>query len=237
MKLRALVLVTLPFALLDSTTNAQGTVQLYFDNDCTRPNGASISLIPYGCLPTLKAVAIAALSLPFCATGQPMLFISDVLQCKQPSLGPIVNSGNVGDCLYLPSGSGIASAAFMCVGDSINTPIIPPATSKTAPSSLSVISPILSTPTRIITASTGSVPSQPSLPSSSSETTAPSTGMSLSDRIALGCGLGIGLPSLLVAILTWYYKHQDRRRQRVMPRLRLVPHDGPPPPYELHVRY
>jgi hypothetical protein len=223
-------LVALGLALLNATASAQGassqgSVQLYSDSDCTKPSGTTIMLAVNTCLPSIQVAGIAAVSFPSCASGKPLLYISDYDQCMAPSVSQSVSSGNINDCLYFITGSYIGSAAFVCVGDVTTiSDSQPAAATETTPEYTTTSTPTISTTT--------SAP-QPS----SGQGAGGSSGLPLSDKIALGLGIGFGLPTLIVGFLAWYYNYLDRQEQLVRPRLRLVPHDGPPPPYELHVRY
>jgi hypothetical protein len=220
-------LVALGLALLNATASAQGSVQLYSDSGCTKPSGKTTPLAVNTCLPSIQAAGIAAISFPLCESGKPFLFISDHDQCNTPpSVSPPVSSGNINDCLFFATGSYISAAAFVCVEDITTiSDSQPAAATETTPESTTTSTPAISTTTT----------SAPQLSSGQGE--GGSNGLSLSDKIALGIGIGFGLPTLVVGILAWYYNYLERHEQSVRPRLRLVPHDGPPPPYELHVRY
>jgi len=223
-------LVALGLALLNATASAQGAsaqgyVQLYSDSGCKEPSGTTIPLAVNSCLSSIQAAGIAAVSFPPCESGNPTLFISDYDMCQTPSILPPVSSRNINDCLFFATGSYIGSAGFVCVRDITTiSNSQPAAVTETTPESTITSTPAISTTT--------SAP-QPS----SGQRAGSSNGLSLSDKIALGIGIGFGLPTLVVGFLAWYYNYLDRQEQLVRPRLRLVPHDGPPPPYELHVRY
>jgi hypothetical protein len=223
-------LAALGLALLNATASAQGAsaqgyVQLYSDSGCTKPSGTTIPLAVNICLPSIQAAGIAAVSFPPCESGKPILFISDYDQCRAPSVSQPSSSGNINDCLSFATGSYIGSAAFVCVGDITTiSDSQPAAATETTPKS---------TTTSTLAINTTTPAPQPS----SGQGAGGPNGLSISDRIALGIGIGFGLPTLVVGFLAWYYKYKERREQSVQPRLRLVPHDGPPPPYELHVRY
>ncbi len=98
-----------------STADTEGSIQLYSDGDCTAKGGGPI-LTPHDlCIETNQTSSIYAISLPSCPNGHPVLYISDEESCREPSIQPGAQSGNVGDCLFLPTGSGIGSAAFVCI--------------------------------------------------------------------------------------------------------------------------
>jgi hypothetical protein len=225
MKSSPFVQVSLFSFLLKPVAYAQGSIQVYLDDDCTDPTGAAISLRAGVCYNTDQAVAVAALSLPPCASGQPILTISDYSDCERPSITPLVSSGNIGDCLSFPTGSDIGSAAFQCVGEITTVPDSPPDTISSSNPPVSIhASSTATTPAAITHSST-----QPSQSSSSS-----SGGLGISDKIALGCGIGLGLPALFFAALTWWNNWWEIRESRTHPQLHFIPPHiqlGDPPPY------
>jgi hypothetical protein len=249
-----LVHVSLFFVLLKSVTYAQGSIQPYLDDDCTDSTGTAISLVAGVCQNIDQAVAIAAVSLPPCASGRPILTISDYSDCERPSISPVVSSGNIGDCLFFPTGSYIGSAAFQCVGDITTVPDSPPPdTTSSSENPTSIHSSSTTTtppleitassdrPVSIHTSSTTATPAaitrsstQPSQSSSSS-----GGGLGISDRIALGCGIGLGLPALFFAALTWWNNWWEIRESRTHPQLHFNPPNiprGDPPPYRYELR-
>jgi hypothetical protein len=248
MKSSPFVQVTIFSFLLKSVTYAQGSIQLYLDDDCTDPTGAAISLGAGVCYNTDQAVAVALVSFPPCASGQPILTISDYSDCERPSITPLVSSGNIGHCLSFPTGSDIGSAAFQCVGEITTVPDSPPDTTPSSnpptsiPSSSTTTTPPLkgtassNPPVSIHTSSTTTTPAaitqsstQPSQSSSSS-----GGGLGISDKIALGCGIGLGLPALFFAALTWWNNWWEIRESRTHPQLHFIPPRiqlGDPPPY------
>jgi hypothetical protein len=230
MKSSALVHVSLFSALLKSLAYAQGSIQLYLDDDCTDSTGASISLMADACYNTDQAVAIAALSLPPCASGRPILTISDYSDCERPSILPLVSSGNIRDCLFFPTGSDIGSAAFQCVREVTTVPDHPSdTTSSPNPPVSTHVSSTTTTPTTIAHGSTQ--PSQSSFPSGG--------GLGLSDKISLGVGIGFGLPAVLFAALAWWNNWWEIREARTHPQLVFNPPNIPrddPPPYRYELR-
>jgi Mid2 like cell wall stress sensor len=216
-----------------SSADTQGSIQLYSDSDCSTTQGAPISRPHDSCIETNQASSIAAISLPSCSSGQPILYISDENNCNRPTIQPAVQSGILGDCLSFPTGSGIGSAAFICINRVITVSDTQPLASQTAAST--TIKPTVSTTTtheaNFWTTSTNA-PDQ-----GASHNAQGSSGLSISDKIALGCGLGIGVPALIFGILTWFNAWDQWREQRRHPPLRLIHGEGlPPPPYELHLR-
>jgi hypothetical protein len=227
----ALIHVSLSFVLLKAFTYAQGSIQLYLNDDCTDPTETAISLMAEACYNTDQAVAIAAVSLPPCASGRSILTISDYSGCERPSILPLVSSGNIGDCLFLSTGSDIGSAAFQCVVEVTTIPDSPPpdTTSSSNPPVSTHISSTTTTPATITHGST-----QPSQSSSSS-----GGGLGISDKIALGCGIGLGLPAVFFAALTWWNNWWEIRESRTHPQLHFNPPNiplGDPPPYRYELR-
>lgn len=232
MNLLSIALSACSFAHI-STADTEGSIQLYSDGDCTTKQGAPI-LTPHDtCIETNQASSISAISLPSCPNGHPLLYISDEDSCHKASIQPAPQSGNVGDCLFFSTGSGIGSAAFVCI-NKVTT------VSDTKPPAPTTLKSIVSTSATFAAESSVTSASSTSATSPGSndgQRTPGFSGLSLSDRIALGCALGLGLPALIFAILTWYNAwDQWREQQRHPPLLRIIPAPGLPPPYELHVR-
>lgn len=232
MNLLSIALSACSFAHI-STADAEGSFQLYSDGDCTTKQGTPI-LTPHDtCIETNQASSISALSLPSCPNGHPVLYISDEESCREPTVQPAAQSGNVGDCLFLPTGSGIGSAAFVCI-EKVTTVSD---TQPPAPTTLKTIVSTSATDAAESSVTSASSASATSPGSNEGQSTPGFSGLSLSDRIALGCALGVGLPALIFAILQWYNAwYQWREQQRHPPLLRIIPAPGLPPPYELHVR-
>jgi hypothetical protein len=172
--------ITIGFVVLSlhrfsCSADTQGFVRVYSNDDCTSSQNTTISLLAGTCLETNQTTAIAIISLPSCPTGQqPRLYISDQEGCGRPSFSPAVSSGSPGECLYLTSGRGIASAAFVC-----NEGPTPGADTSTPGSAI--------TPT-----------AQPL----SGQGSQASSGLSRSDSIALGCAIAFGVPGLILAALS-----------------------------------
>jgi hypothetical protein len=231
MKSSPIVHVSLFSALLKSVTYAQGFIQQYLDDDCKDSTGTAISLAAGVCQNIDQAVAIAVVSLPLCASGRPILTISDYSDCERPSISPAVSSGNIGDCLFFPTGSDIGSAAFQCVGEITTVPDSPPPDT-TSSSNLPASIHTSSTTTTPATITHSSTPPSQSSPSSGG-------GLGISDKIALGCGIGLGLPALFFAALTWWNNWWEIRESRTHPQLHFNPPNiplGDPPPYRYELR-
>jgi hypothetical protein len=212
-----------------SAQDAQGSVQLYSDDGCSGSTGLPISLLTEDCLETDNVTAIAINSLPSCANGSPVLYISDLDKCQKPSFFPLISSDTVGECLFFATGSGIDSVHFDCSAD-YTTALTGQATiSQTVSSSLLIIpaelsaSPTTSSqiPTVEIISAAATTSSAlniiPTAQSSSDHSTDTSSGLSITNKIALGCGIGIGLPAVIFGYLNWRKRGPE-----------------PPPPYSLH---
>jgi hypothetical protein len=211
-----IVFVTLCLSRYSRAGDTPGSVMIYSNDDCTNPHNTPTPLSAGSCLETNQTAAISIVSLPPCATGeQALLYISDQENCGMPSLLPAVSSGTPGECLYLTSGRGIGSAAFVCVGG----------TTTTSGSNDNAVS---QTPAAITTTyDSGTAPTvQPALGQGSSLP----GGLSQSDRIALACAIAFGVPALVLAYLSW------RKRSIIFHHgyVHGEPIDGLPPPYELH---
>lgn len=127
------MMYSLPFTFISililslaSTIIALGAVQLFSDSSCQVPCGSSISLLSKTCRDTNDTAAISAVSLPSRDNGKPILVISDLNECQPPSISPQISSGEVGVCLYFPTGSTIGSAAFIYVGEVTTVSSNPP---------------------------------------------------------------------------------------------------------------
>lgn len=214
-----------------SAQDAQGSVQLYSDDGCSSPTGLPISLLTEDCLETDNVTAIAINSLPSCASGSPVLYISDLDKCQKPSFFPLISSDTVGECLFFATGSGIDSVHFDCSADYTNALTGQATVSQTVPISLLTIPAGLSaSPTTssqiptdgIISAAAAATTSSalnpiPTAQSPPDQSTDTSSGLSLTNMIALGCGIGIGVPALIFGYLNWRKRGPE-----------------PPPPYTLH---
>lgn len=205
----------------DSPSN--GTVQFYSDDTCSQPSETSTSLAVNQCLETNQTSAIAALSFPSCSNDvQAVLYISDQVDCKRPSFWPSASTGDVEHCLTFATGSGIGSAAFVCV-ESVTTVSSGQTSQATSRPD--------STATRPTATSTSSPTEAPEGSSqSSSHASAPSSGLSLSDRVNIAVGVSIGLAALIVGgSAAWYARISAVRPQRA--RWASHANSDPPPPY------
>lgn len=216
MKLLRLALCPLPSLSLSlghpTVDQEQGSVQIYSDSDCTTKNGSPVPLLINTCLPVNESSSISATTLPSCGNGEtPVLTISDQENCGTPSIiEPSISSGSVGKCLFFATGSTIASTAFTCAGESATTSSSHTETGATAP---------------VSTASAAAQPTASSQPTANNGETLPSSSLPIDDRIALGVGIGIGIPALMVAIFTWWINWRT-----------WVLTNDLPPPYEMYGR-
>jgi hypothetical protein len=230
------------WAFLFSWAIAQGMVQFYLDDNCSDVDGSPIQL-DEECKSGYQATAIAALSLTSCGKDEklrPILAISDSNCFQSPSISPPVQSGNIGDCLYFSTGIKIDSIAFACVNDDelVTISNTPPAETQ-GESSSPTPPPVSAERATSSQASSSTSSSRPSATQASPVDPEESGGLSVSDKITMGCSIGIGLPALVFAILTWY-NHWDRREQDEYPEIQIVPRDqenggDAPPPYELRM--
>lgn len=210
----------------DSQTT--GTVQLYSDDSCSQASGSNISLAVNSCLETNQSAAIAALSFPPCSNDvQPILYISDRIQCDKASIWPSVSSGNIVKCLSLATGAGIGSAAFVCV-ESVTT--------------------VSASPTAHATSQADTAPSSKATTGASSSTHAPESsvrpgaqdptqsgdGLTQSDKVTIAVGVSIGIAALAVAIAGAWYTRLSAVFQLMPQRVRWMASSGvsdAPPPY------
>lgn len=193
----AFLVITLSQLVSADSQPSYGAVQLYDDGDCTQARGGNISLEVNSCLETSQSLAITALSFPSCGNVQTILYISDQIQCRKPSIWPSISSGNVGDCLSLATGIDIGSAAFVCV-ESVSA-VFPGPTGQGAsvPSSHTVPS-VYQT-----------VSSSTPFPTQSQSPPASTSGLSHSDKINIAIGVSIGLAALIVAVVGVWYTRQS----------------------------
>lgn len=220
----AFLVITLSQLVSADSQPSYGTVQLYGDSDCTQARGGNISLEVNSCLDTNQSSAIAALSFPSCRNVQTTLYISDQEQCRKPTFWPSISSGNVGDCLSLATGSGIGSAAFVCV-ESVTT--VSP-----GPTGQGTSMPSLQTAPSVYQTASSSTPS-PTLDSQSPP--ASTGGLSRSDKINIAIGVSIGLAALIVAVVAAWYTRLgaiDSAPPQPIDPAPPPPYDpAPPPPY------
>ena len=219
----AFLVITLSQLVSADSQPSYGAVQLYGDSDCTQARGGNISLEINSCLETNQSSAIAALSFPSCKNVQAILYISDQEQCRKPSFWPSISSGNVGDCLSLAIGSGIGSAAFVCV-ESVTT--VSP-----GPTGQDVLVPSSQTAPRVYQTASSSTPSptlySPNPPASTG-------GLSQSDKANIAIGISIGLAALVAAVAGVWYARLGAIFQLMPQRVRWTASSrgpDPPPPY------
>ncbi len=189
------------------------------------------------CLDIQDALSISVLSFPPCTDGQSMLVISDLTSCKRPSSLPIIRTSEVGDCISLNGGQFIKSTAFQCI-NSITTvsELAPTKTSADQPPAGSTVSTLIKHTTSTKPAPTV-IQSSPTIVQSG-QVVSPAEGLSQSDKIALGCGVGIALPGVLLAFFQWQHNRWPFRGPgRPYHPPPVGPHHppfDPPPPYEVY---
>lgn len=219
----AFLVITLSQLVSADSQPSYGAVQLYGDSDCAQARGGNISLEVNSCLETNQSSAIAALSFPSCRNVQTILYISDQEQCRKPTFWPSISSGNVGDCLSLATGSGIGSAAFVCVESIITVSPGPTGQGTSMPSSQTAPS--------VYQTASSSTPS-PTLDSQSPP--ASTSRLSQSDKANIAIGISIGLAALIVAVVGAWYTRLGAIFQLMPQRVRWTARSrdpSPPPPY------
>jgi hypothetical protein len=183
----------------NSIVNAQGSIELFSDSNCTTL-ATDESSGPWSinqCIETYFSSAISVVSFPPCENGgHPILTISDLVNCQPASYDPAPSTGEVDACLFFSSPNTIGSAKFKCVGGtSISS------SKSTAPE------PTTFTTSRYQSGPTATTPTTEPVPgptdSSQGGITVSGT-LSISDKIALGTAIGIGIPALVFTILTWW---------------------------------
>ncbi|KAK1751464.1 hypothetical protein QBC47DRAFT_391871 [Echria macrotheca] len=205
----------------------EGTIQFFSDPSCLTVAGEPITAAWNACEASdaSRNYGAKAVLFPACDSGKAVLEISDMKLCSPPSFYPRALTSVVGECLVIPLGTGIASAGFECqVPVDSSSPSQVPPTKPTTPTT-----------------------TEPSPSPKSTES--PPGGFDESDKIALGVGIGIGLPTLLVAIWVCCFGDPFRRIEYewLLPihRNNLQPppyrngprpeedNDEPPPPYAI----
>lgn len=217
------LVVTLSQLLWANSQASYGSIQLYTNGDCTQPESTAIRLEVNACLEINQSSAIAALSFPSCGNLRTILDISDQSNCRNPSFWPPISSGNVGDCLSLVTGSGIGSAAFVCVGEVTTVSSAPTGQGTSVPSVQ---------PDQTVSPSASSSILSPALPSQSPSPSG--GGSSRSDEANVAIGVTIGLAALFVAIWGVWYARRSYQLQTLPQNIRWASsHRGPdpPPPY------
>ena len=186
----------------NSVVNAQGSIKLFSDSSCKTlaPDGSPGPWSINQCIETYFSSAISVVSFPPCENGgHPILTISDLVNCQPASYDPAPSTGEVDACLFFSSPNTIGSAKFKCVGEtSISS------SKYTAPEPTTFTT---STTSRYQSGPTATDPTTEPVPgptdSSQGGITVSGT-LSISDKIALGTAIGIGIPALVFTILTWW---------------------------------
>jgi hypothetical protein len=227
---------------------SSGIVQLYTDGSCSQPTGDNINIGIESCLNTNGSFGITGRSFPSCADNiSPILYISDLDDCRKPDIWPSVSSGEVGDCLSFVTGSSIGSAAFVCV-KSVTTvsPRPNPTTTMQIQASQSDIQSAqnaasTSSNTKDPQSSATQSPGVPTIQSQHGSDE--SDGLSQTDRITIALGVSFGLATLIVGLvalwmgwLSLFYTKlgcffQSMLMPERMQRNARYGNFGPPPPY------
>lgn len=112
--------ISLLLIMLAASTPADemGSIQFYLDISCSNPSGEPVLKPINDCAEaggSSEYLSIDATSFPPCPSGQASLEITDAASCGPPSISPIHRTSEAKDCLTLPNGMVIASAAFQCL--------------------------------------------------------------------------------------------------------------------------
>jgi len=217
-----LVLRSVSFALiilvglLPHRTLAQGKLALYLDFDCKTPSQLqpSVSLPLSTCLAPVGAVSVAIQLLPKCNNGATAsLIMYDDTSCARSSFsktGSYTGWSDINNCFYRFISTSVPAVMFTCEKPANN-----PQPTSTSTVSASMIAGVATGDVGGPTAAATSLPGtgSNSLPTNGSDGGggdslgsaggSPLSGLSTSDRIALGVGLGVGIPSIVIALLTW----------------------------------
>lgn len=197
-----------------STVDAlDGVIQLFDDDQCNLRRDKTSSIPLGACLGVNNSAAVSVLTFPNCATGSPYLRASGGLACGVPSIWPYSEAFAPGDCLSFSTGLYISSVRFDCTE--------PESTAKPS---------ITTKPDPNLPTSSTSKPTSPSHQADPDRETAGE--LSLSDKIALGVGLSMGITTIIIAAWAGYYQMRGARLQ--IPRdseQRFEYPDEEPPPY------
>jgi hypothetical protein len=104
---------------------SQGSVYLYENSDCnSRLSESATPLLAGSCLnmPIEGIKAISINSLPDCPNyGSPILLVSNVVDCKNSTVGASADGGVPDQCQAISSGVDIGSIEFNCYGSGISS--------------------------------------------------------------------------------------------------------------------
>jgi hypothetical protein len=224
MKLNHYGFLQVLFILLDwSVASNTGLIQFYSDRSCSNPAGVPESHTVDDCADagSSKYLGVKVVSFPTCSSGQVFLEISDTKNCSTPSISPPVTTGKDNVCLTQQLNWEIASAGFVC--------------RELSSSSSTITTPTSTNPIHTTTPTSTSDPSQTPVQGETG-----SRPYSPSDVIALGVGIGLGLPTFLVG--AWvccfgqvflHYRFSGASRVSLE---RILEGGRAPPPYHIHMR-
>jgi hypothetical protein len=104
---------------------SQGSVYLYQNSDCnSRLSESATPLLAGSCLnmPIEGIKAVSINSLPDCPNyGSPILLVSNLVDCKNSTVGASADGGVPDQCQAISSGVDIGSIEFNCYGSGISS--------------------------------------------------------------------------------------------------------------------
>jgi hypothetical protein len=104
---------------------SQGSVYLYQSSNCnSRLSESATPLLVGSCLnmPIEGIEAVSINSLPECPNyGNPLLLVSNLVDCKNSTVGASADGGVPGQCQAISSGVDIGSIEFSCYGSGISS--------------------------------------------------------------------------------------------------------------------
>lgn len=203
--------------LLPYQTTAQGKLALYLDFDCKTPSelAPSVSLPLSTCLVPVGAVSIAIELLPSCGSGTASMIMYEDTSCARntfSSTNSYTGWSDITNCFYLFISKSVPGVMFTC-----DEPATDPQPTSTSSIMASIIAGVATGSASVSQATTGSTANMTSQKTGSPTTaTSSPTGnsggssstasggflsnLSTSDKIALGVGLGVGIPSMCLPL-------------------------------------
>jgi len=198
---------------------AQGKLALYLDYDCRTPSQLlpSVSVLLSTCLVPVGADSIAIQAEPACESGTASLIMYEDASCARDTFsttGSYTGWSDVTNCFYLYVSKNIPGVMFTCddpasvpqptsilsITASIIAGVATSAAGRSTTTSIANANPTTQSGSESNASSSGSTASNSS-PTTSSKSS--SGGLATSDKIAIGVGLGVGIPSIIIALLTW----------------------------------